>query len=324
MKLKSQFHALPAHFTDAFRYGVMISNAWPNSRATSGATLDAIQRVLARFPFVEAVQTVDIPFPDERRAVFELVRGSGRPHTYMLTRVLNENHLNLSSPDKTARARACEKITDHLDDALEAGANVVGVVSGPRPPDNHAMARADALRGLEESLATLCAAAKPLGLKIEIEPLDFDAHKRGTLGTTTEAVAMCRNLAAHGLDLRLCIDQAHALLNGEDVCEAAALARPHMEDFHICNAVLDRAHPLFGDRHLPPGAPGVVDGEKIAALFQNFAGTGIIDTTRKNAGPIISCEVLTPDGADPLALMENYTTAMQRSWEKACASLKFV
>ena len=67
--------------------GVMISNAWPQSRLENGATLEATRRVREQHPFFEAFQTVDIPFAEERRAFRKLIGDQGHPHTYTLTRV---------------------------------------------------------------------------------------------------------------------------------------------------------------------------------------------------------------------------------------------
>ncbi|MGH8017857.1 MAG: hypothetical protein ACREIA_06125, partial [Opitutaceae bacterium] len=60
----------------------MISNAWPQSRATAGATARAITGALAEHPFFECCQTVDIPTAGERQEVRGLLRDRGHPLTY--------------------------------------------------------------------------------------------------------------------------------------------------------------------------------------------------------------------------------------------------
>lgn len=302
----------PVLLSDAADLGVLISNAWPQSRRADGATLDATARVLERFPFFKRVQTVDIPFAGERRAFSELVRASGRVHTYTLTRVMTERGINLSALDAAERTRGLGQIIACFDAAAEAGASVLGLVSGARPAEDRQ--RADALACLEESLCALCDAARSFGLKILIEPLDYEAHKRAALGTTAEAAGIARRLAAGGRELRLCVDMAHLLLNGEEVAEAVAEAWLWLEEFHICNAVLDRAHPLFGDRHLPLGAPGVVDGGHIARTFQTFIEKGFFGGEKRMT---MACEVMTPEGEDPLEHMAGYMDVLQAAWEIA-------
>lgn len=303
----------PARFAALAQPGVMISNAWPQSRMTPGATRQAIEEVLARHPFFEAFQTVDIPTADERRAVRRLLGGAGRPHTYTLTRILAEQRLNLSSLDPEIRRRSCDAVRARLEEAREAGAGCVGLISGPRPEDP--ARRREALRALEESLATLALAARQFdGLELVLEPLDFEAHKRCTLGTTLEAVAICDRLAGAGLKVRLCLDVAHLILNGEDVISAVAQARAHLVEFHFCNAVTDRSHRLFGDHHLFFGPPGVVGFERIASLMAGLARLGYLGSAPR---PRIYCEVWKPDETDSLAVVAHCQEALQTGWQQA-------
>src|SRR5690606_4077100 len=173
--------------------------------------------------------------------------------------------LSLSSLDETNRLRACEVVAEQVHAAVEAGAHALCVISGPRPADT--AARPEALAALEDSLVRVCRAAQSAApdLEIIIEPLDHSAHKRNTLGSTTEAVAICRRLAVQGLVLKLCLDTAHLILNEESPVEAVMQARDHVAEFHFCNCCTDPNHPLFGDRHLPFGPPGVVDERQIGA-----------------------------------------------------------
>jgi sugar phosphate isomerase/epimerase len=311
--LRPAKHFLSSDFSAVAKPGAMISNAWPDSRQTRGATLSAIEEVLGGFPFFEAIQTVDIPFADERRAVRRMVHDDGHPHTYTLTRVLAEQALNLSSLDPVARRRGCEVVIQKFDDALEAGASTVGLIGGSCPADSGR--RADALQALEESLVTICTAARTYdGLIVLIEPLDFAAHKHCTLGTAAEAVAICERLAAEGLRLKLCLDVAHLILNGEDILPAVALARGHLLEFHVCNAVTDPANALFGDHHLPFGAPGVVDVDEIARLMGGLADGGFFSDEDR---PLVFCEVWKPKNSDSLGVIAHCEQSLRGGWRRA-------
>jgi sugar phosphate isomerase/epimerase len=306
--------SIPEKFSNIAQPGVIISNCWPQSRSTPGATLAAIEQVLAGFPVFEAFQTVDIPTSAERQAIRRLLGDQGRPHTYTLTRVLAEGNASLSSLDPANRRLACDIVLAQMACAVEAGANTLAVISGPRPKESDR--RAEALVALEESLATLCAAAAKShpGLAILIEPLDYEAHKRNTLGKNAEAVAIAARLAARGLRLDLCIDTAHLILNREDVPAAVAEARAHIAEFHFVNAVLDPAHPLFGDRHLPFGPPGVVDLEVVAGIMVEFYRGGYFSPA---ARPRIYCEVWKPDDMESLAVVAHGQAALERGWARA-------
>ncbi|MBL9215605.1 MAG: sugar phosphate isomerase/epimerase [Opitutaceae bacterium] len=269
--------------------------------------------MLARHPLFEAYQTVDIPFAAERRAIKRLIGDRGRVHTYTLTRVYAELNVSLSALDAGVRQRAIDATVTQFEHAQEAGARVVAVISGPRPADP--AKRAEALAGLEDSLAQLAAAITRFpGLELLIEPLDHEAHKRNTLGTTPEAVAICRRLASRQLRLNLCLDTSHLILNGEDTLEAVGQARDFITEFHFCNPVLDRASPIYGDQHPPFGPPGVVGFPEIASLLAGLYRIGYLST---KARPRVYCEVLKSATLDSMPVVAHCQEALLSGWAQA-------
>lgn len=310
--MKSSAHST-ASFKQVAQPGVVISNAWPQSRMTQGATQRAIGEVLDKYPFFEAYQTVDIPYAEERRAIRRLLGDQGRPHTYTLTRVLGEQKLNLSSLDPDNRRRAIATVITQFAQAAEVGANTVAVISGGRPADP--AKRAEALLALEDSLGQLAAAlALYPGLELLIEPLDYEAHKRNTLGSTAEAVAICRRLAARNLRLALCLDTAHMILNGEDTVAAVASARDFITEFHFCNPVTDRSSALYGDQHPPFGAPGVVGFDEIAALMTGLHRSGYLTAPVR---PRVYCEVMQSGAMSSLSVVAHCQEALLTAWDRA-------
>ena len=305
--------AQAARFDQVAQPGVVISNAWPQSRATEGATLHAIEEVLARFPFFEAFQTVDVPYSAERRAIRALLGGRNRPHTYTLTRVLAEKKVSISSLEPANRKSAVETVIGQFAHAEESGATTVAVISGARPADPSQ--RADALRALEDSLAQLAEAITHFPrIELLIEPLDYEAHKRNTLGSTDEAVGICRRLASKNLRLALCLDTAHLILNGEDTIAAVASARDFITEFHFCNPVTDRNSPVFGDQHLPFGAPGVVGIHEIAVFMSGLRQTGYLSPEVR---PRVYCEVMQSGDMTPLAVVAHCQDALLTAWKRA-------
>lgn len=300
-------------FEQVAQPGVVISNAWPHSRATEGATFRAIEEVLANFPFFEAFQTVDVPSAAERRAIRRLLGDQDRPHTYTLTRVLGEQKLNLSSLDRPNRQKAVDTVIAQFAHAEEVGARTVAVISGSRPADP--AQRAEALRVLEDSLEQLAATiVRHRGLELLIEPLDYGAHKRNTLGSTGEAVAICRRLAAKNLRLALCLDTAHLILNEEDTVAAVASAREFITEFHFCNPVTDRTSALYGDQHPPFGAPGVVGFDEIAVIMAGLHRTGYLTA---NIRPRVYCEVMQSDPMSSLAVVSHCQEALRSGWSRS-------
>lgn len=303
-------------FSTVAQPGAIVSNAWPFSRDTEGATLEAIRQVLERHPFFEAIQTVDIPYAAERRGVRKIVADQGHPHTYTLTRVLAEKQVTLSSLDPAKRRLACEIVIGCLGDAAECGARYVCVISGGRPEDP--ARRSEAIRVLEDSLTQICAAAAQYpGMEILIEPLDCEAHKKASLGFTPEAVDLCRRLAVRGLPLHLCIDTAHALLNREDPIRAVEQAREFIREFHFCNSVTDPAHPLFGDRHLPFGAPGLVDVPQISRWMRALLKNGYLGSSPR---PRVYCEVWKPDDMESIGVIAHCQDVLERAWSEVATT----
>ncbi len=300
-----------SQLVDYITPGVMVSQLWPNSRETEGETLNAMKSVL-KFGFYKAFQTVEIPYSDERKAIAELIEQSEATLTYCVSRVLNENKLNLSSLDAAVRRKSCEKVIACMNEAVESGANSISFISGPAPSD--ASVRKKALTCLTESLTTICKEAKAYSnLKVVIEPMDYFAHKKNTLGSIQESVEICTELKERELDLYLCLDTAHTLLNGEEPVEALKLALPFVDEFHFCNCVTDRSHSLFGDHHIPFGLPGILDEKKITEIMQESLNIGFYHHSVK---PLVFCEVLNRTEEDQAILLSSYKNLLQHAWLK--------
>ena len=276
----------------------------------------AIEEVLSKFPFFEAYQTVDVPYASERRAIRRLLGDQNRPHTYTLTRVLGEKNVSLSSLDGTNRRTAIETVIAQFGHAAESGATTVAVISGSRP--SNPAERLPALLALEDSLAQLAAAITQYPhLELLIEPLDYEAHKRNTLGSTQEAVGICQRLAAKNLRLALCLDTAHLILNDEDTVSAVASARDFITEFHFCNPVCDRTSPVFGDRHLPFGPPGLVGINEIAGFMSELARTGYLTPAVR---PRVYCEVMQSGTMTSLEVVAHCQEALLTGWQLACST----
>ncbi len=303
----------PVNFTHVALPGAIVSNAWPQARAREGDTLRALEEVLARFPLFEAFQTLDVPYPAERRAIAGLLARGRQPLTYTLTRLLAEREASLSSLDPASRQRAVDIVLEGFDHAAEAGSRIIAFISGPRPADP--AQRTAALAALERSLETLATAAglHP-GVELVLEPLDYETHKRNTLGTTGEAVAICRRLAAGNLRLNLCLDTSHLILNGEDSVTAVHEARDFISEFHFCNPVTDRSSPLYGDQHPPFGPPGAVGVNEVAGIMAGLHRAGYLTPAVR---PRVYAEVLKPAGLESTAVMAHCQDVLLAGWARA-------
>ena len=290
--------------------GIMISQTWPKSREVEGKTLEAIEKALEGYYF-KAFQTVEIPYTKERKMIAELLGSQNLPLNYGVARVMNENQLNLSDMDRKNRTKSVDHLIRCMDDARETGSGAITLISGPKP--FNLMKRSQALNYLKDSLAQLCEEArKNPPLKIVIEPLDINVHKKNTLGTTEEAVKICYDLQQEGLDLWLCIDTAHAMLNDEDPIEALILALPYITEFHFCNCVIDPSDKLYGDYHIPFGKPGILDINGISRMMVKMLDLGYLNSTDQ---PPIMCEVLKREQDDSMELLHYCKNIQLQAWD---------
>ncbi|HUW20402.1 MAG TPA: TIM barrel protein [Sedimentisphaerales bacterium] len=263
---------------DVARPGLMISNIEPESRKEQGRTLEVLEEAM-ELDFFEAYQTVEVPYPAERLRIARHAREKNLRMTYCLARVLNENKLDLSALDERLRKESVEKLVPHFDDAVQQGCDVVQVISGPA--DAYPNQRLQQLRQFEKSWLELCEAARKYDLKVIVEPLDTQADKKKAVGSTAEAVEMARNLTDKVDNAFLCLDTSHMILNGEDVVSSVKKAMDYIDEFHICNPVLAGDSPLFGDKHIKFGAPGVLDIQAVGRLIAECRRMGFFSASRR-------------------------------------------
>jgi len=263
---------------DIARPGLMISNTEPEAREVEGRTLEVLEQAM-ELDFFEAYHTVEVPYAAERVRIARHARAHNLRITYCVTRILNDNKLDLSALDERLRKTSVEKLVPHFDDAVEMGCDAVQVISGAAEPE--AERRSEQLRQFEKSWLELCSAGQEKGVKVIVEPLDVGAHKKKAVGYSREAMEMARNLSAKVDNAFLCLDSSHMILNGEDVVSSVCEAMEYIDEFHLCNPVLKRENPLYGDRHIKLGAPGELDIEAAGHLMAEFWRAGFLSRLRR-------------------------------------------
>lgn len=248
--------------------GMMISQIEPESRKVSFKTLEVINQV-TQDGFFESIQTVEINDREERLAIASIVKSRNLELTYCMARILSESGFNLSSIVKSIRDLSVDKVKSHLEDAIEAGAMSVSLISGPGPEASEN--RIDAMKCLSDSLFEIGEIIQSMdsSLQVLIEPLDVKAHKKNTLGYTHESIELVQyiNKGLGDNIVMLCLDTAHMLLNQENIFCYEEYNLTLLKEFHYCNCVTDRNHDGFGDYHIPFGNPGILDREDIGSIW---------------------------------------------------------
>ena len=267
--------------------GIMISQCFPKSRNHDGETLKVGQYVFEEAGYTQ-IQMVDILDDSERAAFGEVALRNNARITYCIARLLNDHKLYLCDLDDEKRKAAIELVKSQFAKAREVGAEAITLISGPRPESEEA--RKAALAVLTEAMIEVAAYGRQVApeITLRIEPLDVSAHKKNTLGSTQEAIALCEAAERAGERVRLCFDTAHAILNGEDMEESIAAAGKWIEEFHLCNACITPGHALYGDRHIAPGEPGAFD----IAQYQKFIAAAKVHCPDAR----VFTEYMCPDG----------------------------
>ena len=301
--------------TDVARAGLMISNTEPESRKVPGQTFEVLEKAM-ELDFFEAYQTVEVPYAEERQKIARVVKANKFGMTYCLARVLNDNKLDLSSLDEQLRRASVQSLIPHLDDAVEQGADSVQIISGPAAADTDR--RGEQLRQFEKSWLELCEAAQEKDLKVLVEPLDVNMHKKKAVGFTDEALEIARNLSLEVGNAFLCMDTSHMILNGEDVVASVSEAMDYVGEFHFCNPVLNKEHPLFGDTHIKLGEPGELDLEAIGQMMAQLLQVGFLSESRR---PKLFLEVWNGGGA-AWDMMLYCRQSLLDAWAIACTELE--
>ncbi|MCM3763863.1 sugar phosphate isomerase/epimerase [Neobacillus niacini] len=209
---------------------------------------------------------------EERKQIRDMAEQQDLTVTQWLTSLINEKNLDVSAIDPTNRLASVRQLKDSMYLAAECGAANIAFISGPDPG---ADLRKAAMESFYLSLCEICEEAAQYNMKVLVEPLDRDAHKKRFLGPTNEAVALFTRVRESYSNIGLGFDTAHAALNGEDITQALHLAREFIGQIHFSNAVLDPTDTLYGDHHIPIGKPGFLDVSGIRSLLQKAEELGL-------------------------------------------------
>jgi sugar phosphate isomerase/epimerase len=156
-----------------------------------------------------------------------------------------------------------------LDDAAALGANSFIIVSGTLPSDL-VSARAQ----VAEGLALLCDYAKPLGVKIAIEPLHpVYALDRSCINLLSQGLDLCAAIGAENLGV--CIDVYHSWWDpnlARDVARAGAEKR--ILGFHVSDW-LNPTTDVLNDRGMM--GDGVIDLKMIRGQVEAAGFEGLVE-----------------------------------------------
>jgi sugar phosphate isomerase/epimerase len=154
-----------------------------------------------------------------------------------------EEGLSYTDPDPAVRAAAIERTQSHVPFAARTGAIIIiGLLRGTvRPGVTHAQAMA----WLVDALQQCCAAARPHGVRLALEPLN--RYETGLIHTVTDGLDLLDQVGAENMGLLL--DTFHMNIEERDPAGAIRAAGEHTFHFHVADS--NRWYP--GDGHIDFG-----------------------------------------------------------------------
>jgi sugar phosphate isomerase/epimerase len=230
----------------------------------AGFTADIVER-FAGEGFYGSFEIGDGLGESERRRILNASIQNKVEITQWLTFLLDKYQLDVSALDSRLRLETVKRIKDNLYLAAECGATNIAFVTGADPGIER---RSNAIEGLYESLCLISEEAANYNIKVLVEHLDREAHKKRLIGPIEEAVALISRVASSYPNIGLAFDTAHSALNGENVISALNCAKPVIHQIHFSNAVLDASSDLYGDLHMPLGEPGFLNTATMARILE--------------------------------------------------------
>lgn len=285
-------------------------------RSDESRMIDVLHKAVA-LDFYKGVELGIFFDPGNRRTVRSVLEENQLNGTTFSTPYVKDQKLSLADLDGSARQKAVNLVKELAGMAAETGYTNFGIPSGDDPAPVY---RGMAKNALADSIVEIAEHCKGLGLNLVIEPLDRYAFKKQLIGPIEETLQWfapiheaCPNFFIHW-------DSAHEALGLMDTVRSMELTASSMASFHLCNAIIDPAHPCYGDLHMDvgEGPDFITDGfltPQIGAEILKKAAA--VDTPAGVQNVYVSVEVLGHPG-DNLWLKERTSREfLQKCFELA-------
>ena len=112
---------------------------------------------------------------------------------------------------------------------------------------------------------------------------------------TDEFVELIQAIRKEQANIGILWDSSHVALNKEDFIESLEKCHEYVYGIHLANAVLEPEHELFGDHHMPMGAPGFLTEEYIASFLKDVKAKAWFE----NRSIYLAVEVASTETQDP-------------------------
>ena len=241
----------------------------------------------------------------------DLVANCGKEIYYNCGNRPGKPRLEPASFNSEKRQYTIDVYKDEIVRAKGCGAEKVITNSGPNNLEN----RPGAFDVLVDFYCKICEFAPEM--LIMIEPTDFDMSKRKLIGSSKEAVEICRRIKAKGYDnIASMVDMCHIPLMHETLEQAVKDTGEFLGHIHLGNCIKkDSSHKLYGDKHVALCMKGSEYGiDDLAELFKVGLKTGYFNKQSRGSASI---EMHTLPDDEPLRCLDMYYGYVVQAWGKA-------
>ncbi len=198
----------------------------------------------------------------------DFLKSHGLWGVYLAATYQKRNHSHLCSLGNRERKSAVEDAKHCIDAASDAQIKSILFTSGRRPDDPAQYQ--SAYSALVDSLSELMEYA-PQTMDVVLEPGDCDVDAMQLVGPTELAIRFANDIRKEYSNFFLTMDTSHIAQLGENALTALRKASCVCHHVHLANCILQKANPLYGDKHPLFGCMnGVYDDEELHAVYDNL------------------------------------------------------
>ena len=290
-----------------FRMGTVHFMSYPEVLEDEKKIIPTLKKIMAD-PYFSAVEMAPISDDEIRKRVKELFAHSDCSLLYTAAPKSLGGKLNLNDEDEQKRKAAVSVIKGYIDEAVDMGAEGIGLTAGAYVPERSK----EAFEKLLLSCRELCEYAKKKdGFTVEVEQFDYDFHNRLLIGSSDTAKRLAEEMRPYD-NFGLLVDLSHIPLIRETPEECLEKLKGYVTHVHIGNAVCNSPDSyLYGDFHprfsLENSAVGI---DEIRRFLKKLFETGYFKRKR----PVVSFEVKAWPGDDPDLVLAECKRILNLAW----------
>lgn len=225
--------------------------------------------------------------------------------------------LSLNDPDEARREAAVALVKKSVDAAVELGAPLVAVLSGPDPQESEREKQMDLL---VDSLAQCCRYGQDRSpdqpVWITLETFDHTIDKRCLIGPSDRARAVAERVREQAPNFGLTIDLSHLPLLGESPAECLEQVMDYLVHVHAGNcAMQEESHAAYGDLHPRFGMAGTENGvDQLSEFLASLIYSGYFKAPVPTPKPVLTFEVKPLPGESSQLVLAGTKRTFLRAW----------